>query len=280
MKSQPDGLPVTRSLTLASVLSLVVAVLVALASAAGLLNPSLVYPADELRLSFVSNDVVNLVVGLPALIGSMWLARRGKLVGLLLWPGALFYAVYNYIAYLFGVPFIVLYPVYLIIFTLGVYTTIILMASTDARAVGRQLRGAVPDRLAGGVITGLGILFLFRAVGVIASALVSQTPGGPPDLPVLIADFFTTGAWILGGILLWRREDLGYVAGLGLLFQASTLFLGLILFLVIQPLMTAAPFSLTDIVVVIIMGLPCFIPFTLFLRGVGGRRHHPGSAET
>lgn len=85
-----DRLPITRRLTLAYVLSLVIALLIAIASAAGLFYQSYIYPSDDLRLTFVPNDVVNLVIGLPALIGSMWFAWRGKLTGLLLWPGALF----------------------------------------------------------------------------------------------------------------------------------------------------------------------------------------------
>jgi hypothetical protein len=35
------------------------------------------------------------MIGLPILRGSMGLARRGKLLGLLLWPGALFYVLYH-----------------------------------------------------------------------------------------------------------------------------------------------------------------------------------------
>ncbi len=59
------------------------------ASAAGLLFPAALYPAQALRQSFVTNDVVNLVIGLPFLLGTPALARRGRLAGLLFWPGAL-----------------------------------------------------------------------------------------------------------------------------------------------------------------------------------------------
>src|SRR5689334_16130040 len=40
---------------------------------------------------FRAHDLFNLAVALPVLLASVWLARRGSLVGLLLWPGALFY---------------------------------------------------------------------------------------------------------------------------------------------------------------------------------------------
>jgi hypothetical protein len=83
-----SGLPTRRSLTLIYVLSLLIALLMAAASAIGLLYHAAIYPSKELFESFVSNDIVNLLIGLPILLGSMWWARRGKLLGLLLWPGA------------------------------------------------------------------------------------------------------------------------------------------------------------------------------------------------
>ena len=46
--------------------------------------------------------------------------------------------------------------------------------------------------------------------------------------------------------MLWRRTELGYVAGLGLLFQASMLFIGLIAFLLLRPLLSTVPFDLGD----------------------------------
>ena len=106
--SNPDSsshrLPITNRLTLLGAASLVVALLAAILSIAGLLFQEAVYPTEELRQSFVANDVVNLLIGLPILLVSMALARRGKLIGLLFWPGALFFVVYNAIAYVFALP--------------------------------------------------------------------------------------------------------------------------------------------------------------------------------
>jgi hypothetical protein len=76
---------------------------------------------------------------------------------------------------------------------------------------------------------------------------------------------------IVGGVLLWRREPLGYVTGTGLLFQASMLFIGLIAVLLLRPLISGAPFLPVDILVVFAMGLVCFVPLALFLRGVGSK---------
>ena len=104
--SSSATLPVKRDLRPAYRLSLVVAVLMAVVSAAGLvLSSAGLYGNDpELGLGMteaeagllvpglLGQDAFNLIVGVPLLPGSMWRARRGSLVGLLLWPGALFYA--------------------------------------------------------------------------------------------------------------------------------------------------------------------------------------------
>ena len=60
---------------------------------------------------------------------------------------------------------------------------------------------------------------------------------------------------IAGGMLLWRRKALGFVAGTGLLFQTSMLFVGLIAILILQPMLTGVDFSLIDVLVVTIMGM-------------------------
>ena len=98
--AQSERLAVKHSLAPIYALSGLAALLMIGASIAGLLYQSSIYPTDELLLSFVPNDVVNLVIGLPILLGSMGLAWRGKLIGLLFWPGALLYVLYIYINYL------------------------------------------------------------------------------------------------------------------------------------------------------------------------------------
>ena len=74
--------------------------------------------------------------------------------------------------------------------------------------------------------------------------------------------------WIAGGVWLWRRQALGYAAGAGLLFQASMLFIGLLVFFLLQPFLTATAFPMQDFGVIFVMGLVCFVPFALFIRGI------------
>jgi len=269
----PSGsLPVKYGLALFYAFSFLVALLMTAASLAGLLFQSSIYPTDELRLSFVPNDVVNLVVLLPILIGSMGLAWRGKLIGLLFWPGALLYVLYTYIVYLFAAPFNALFLVYLTLVMLSVYMLAGLMMSIDGEIVRQRLQGVVREKIAGGVLSGLALLFFLRVIGVVLSALSNQEMLSQAETALLVTDFIIAPAQFIGGILLWQRKTLGYVGGVGLLFQASMLFIGLIFILFLQPLITAVPINLTDIFVVFVMGMICFIPFGLFLRGILSER--------
>jgi hypothetical protein len=238
---RPAGLRASPSWTLVYWLSAVVGLLMAAASLLGVLNPDGVYPSQALIQSFVPNDVVNLGLGVPLPAGALWLARRGRLIGLLCWLGAILYALYTYLIYLFALPFGAAFLLALTLVTLSAYVLLGLVAAIDGAAVGQRLRGAVPERVGGGVLAGLGTLFFLRAVGVAFNALASRTAPSAVEISTLAADFILTPAWVVGGIMLWRRAPLGYVAGLGLLFQASMLFVGLIAVLLLQPLLTAAP---------------------------------------
>ncbi|MGD1992745.1 MAG: hypothetical protein PVI59_06095 [Anaerolineae bacterium] len=267
-RPRPAALPVTRSLTLVYIFSLIIALLMTVASAVGLLFSDQLYPTEELWRSLVATDVLNLCIGLPILLGSIWCARRGKLLGLLFWPGALFYVLYHYIVYSFALPLNIGFLFSLLLLTLSAYTMAGLVASIDTNAVERRLSGAVLERVTGGVLAGLGIAFALLAIGTVLNGIVTRTPIPQAELALQISDSIVSGACIIGGVLLWRREPLGYVTGAGLLFQVSMLFIGLLVHFILQPFLTGAPFPMIDFVVVFVMGLICFIPFVLFLRGV------------
>jgi hypothetical protein len=122
IKAHNANLPVRNNLMLILIYasSLVITVLMAVASITGLIFHSKIYPTEELLRTCVPNDVVNLFIGLPILIGSMWLAWRGSLLGLLFWPGALFYVFYNAIGYVFALSSNAVFLMQLIIAALSV----------------------------------------------------------------------------------------------------------------------------------------------------------------
>src|SRR5688500_803745 len=215
---------VTRDLTLAYVVSLVVAVVMTIASVAALVDWNRIYPDAESTLLplFVGQDALNLIVGLPILLGSMWLSRRGSLVGLLLWPGALFYVLYDYGYYVLGAPHTVLFIPYIALMTLSAYAMIGIVVSIDAVAVRDQISAGTPARLIGGFLVGLALLFTALWSALSLSASLSGAPFDMVPRVVTTLDLTVQlPALFVGGMLLLRRHALGYVVAAGLLLQAS-----------------------------------------------------------
>ena len=126
-KVDPKPLALDQKYKTEQVISLVVAVSVALASIISLVFRHQVYPSEELVRSFIANDIVNVLIGVPVLLLALRMVRLNKLLGLLLWPGALLYGMYNYLVYLLSVPYSFVYPI---------YPLIILLSGIDYNQVG------------------------------------------------------------------------------------------------------------------------------------------------
>ncbi len=244
-------------------LSVIIASLMAAASLAGLLYAGPIYPAGELRHWMVANEAVNVVVGVPLLLGSLWQARHGRLLGLLCWPGALFYVMYVYLAYLLSVPLGVLFLPYLLIFVLSTYTLIGLLATMDGEAVRRELDGRVPPRLFAAILLTLGGLILAREVALIASATSSHAVVDGQQLAQWIDDgALACPALLIVGAALWQRMALGYLAGPGLFLGYGALSLGLI-----PGMASASPPDASGMAVALVMAVVCLVPFARFVRG-------------
>ena len=264
------NLPIKHNLTAAYIASLIIAFVMAVASVAGLLNGTGVYPGLEAKMLplFVGQDALNLIVALPALLGAIWLARRGSLIGLLLWPGALFYVLYDYGYYVLGAPFNAFFLPYIALMTVSGYTIIGIMASIDGEAVRERLAGTVPSRLVGGVLVAIALLFVALWTAMTLSAL---SGGGTLDNiahVVVIMDLtIQLPALFVGGILLWRREPLGYIAAVGLLLQAGTYLIGLSIITILQEVVMNLPFDPIAVVPGVVIGAACLALIAPFVRG-------------
>lgn len=207
---------VTRSLTLAYGASLVLAALVALASVAGLTRSAGDLYADSASV-LVSRgaDAANLVL-VPLLLFTMWAARRGRLLGLLLWPGALFYTLYAYLPYTISASATWLLFVDVALVTLSAFTLIGLLATIDASVV-RQRLAQAPAGWVGGALVAIGLLAYAGLLSNAGSTLAEVGGRGH-----WVADWTVgTPVLVLGGVLLWRRAPLGYVVAAGLLLVSA-----------------------------------------------------------
>ncbi len=263
-----NSLPLLRKLKPIFILSLLITLATASTSLVGLLNTSTIYPNVALQSAFATNDIVNLIIGVPFLLGTMWATSRHKLNGLLYWPGALLYVLYNHITYLFAMPQSWAFVVHLLIVAATIYTVVVLFMHIDSQKVKSIIEGALPAKFTGGVLAGLGIVFLLRGASTVGTIYNGHSLVGDPDVATLIADSVLALIWIIGGIALWRHRTVGYAVGPALLFNVNLLFLALIVLMLIQTLTTIWGYALIDFVVIIVMALVCLVPLGLYIHNM------------
>ena len=264
-----------NNLKILHILSLIIALFVALVSIISILFKDSFYLTENLIQTFVPNDIVNLIIGLPFLLISLWLTKKGKIIGLLCWPGALFYILYIYFLYVLSVPFNILFLPYLVIFSLTIYTLIGVIASIDQNAIKEHLSATIPAKVLGGILIGLSVLVIIRQIVLIIIALLGNSTISPQELALWIDDF-TIGspAMLIGGYFLCKKKALGYTIGAGLFIAYGLLSLGLIPFLVIQSHLKNTAIDLFGIVILLIMTMICIIPFVFFVRAANKELIH------
>ena len=258
-------------LRLAYIASLLVAVGMAAVSLAALVDWDRVYPGIEAKMLplFVGQDALNLVVGLPILLGAMVLARRGALIGLLLWPGALFYVAYDYGYYVLGAPYTVFFLPYIGLVTVSMYAAIAVVVGIDGTAVRERLSGVVPVRPVGGFLAVVALLFTALWTMLNLSAAAGSSPIDPVLRVVTIMDLSVQlPALLLGGILLWRRAPIGYVVTAGLLLQAAAYLVGLSAITLLQEALMGTPIDPIAVFPGFVIGAVSLAFVAFFVRGV------------
>ena len=267
-KTIPQQLPLNGNPSSILLLSAAVALVMTVFSGLGFLIPDVFYPNPGLLKQYLANDLVNIILGLPLFFFALVLMRRGKLLGLLLLPGALIYVIYNYIGYALGRPWTWITVINLGLVFLSSFALIRLLKAMDHRAVMEQMEGRVGRKISGWILVIFGLAFIALAISTIFTGIQEGTIPPLGENAVSVADIVVSLAWVSGGILLLRKKPLGFSTGLGLLIAASFLFIGLILFFFIAPLVAERAFDWIEVITVLVMGLVCFIPTGLFWRGV------------
>lgn len=170
----------------------------------------------------VGQDFVSLAVGLPVLLASAALARRGSVAGLLVWAGALFYFAYTYAFVVVG-GFNPVFPLFVLIVALGLHGLVSLLLTLDPERVRERFGAATPVRLAGGYLFTIGAVFAVMWTGMsVAMITAGKTPEPVLHLVVAIDGCVLLPALLAGGWKGWHRAAWGFALG-GLLLTKVTL---------------------------------------------------------
>jgi hypothetical protein len=201
-------------------MSVLIALLLGITAAAGLMDPSIYAPfvtEPVLAVGLPIQDGVSLVAA-PLLLLAIYFARRGSVRAWVVWTGLVLYATYFYAFYVFGFVYTVYYPLYLAIVGLGIYTLIGLLLGVDAVVFPRLLDAATPVRLLS-VILGVPILLVPVWLGRIQQRIATQEVFDA-DLVFVLDLTILIPALVLTAVQLWRRRPMGYLLSGVLLVKA------------------------------------------------------------
>jgi hypothetical protein len=173
------------------------------------------------------NDLITLIVGLPLLAVSAWMAFRDSLRGRLLLTGTLGFILYTYMSMATLTSFNALFVVYIALFTFSMYAFILSMMSFDLN----DLPNHFSDKLPRGWIAGLMFVITgFFALAWLGRIFAASQPGVVPALEnttTMVIQFMDLGliapAAVLSGILILRRSAWGYLLASVMLTKGATL---------------------------------------------------------
>ena len=199
-----------------------------------------------------ANDLVALVVGLPLLAVSFFLARRGSLRGRLLLTGTLGFFLYTYMSMCFGAAYNRLFLVYVALFGLSLYAFILSMMSFDLATLPAHFSEKLPRRGIAGMLIFTAAFLALAWLGRIAATF---TPGTVPVLENTTSLFIQAmdlalivPLCVLAAVLLVRRSPWGYLLAPVAVLKFVTMGLAVSL-MGLNQARVGAPVSMVELVV-------------------------------
>ena len=168
--------------------------------------------------------LVVLLAGVPTLACSMLLAARGSVAGVITWLGSAGFLIYNSLMFAFATPANRLFPLYLAMLALSVWSAGAVLWQADVTAFGTLFSARTPVR---GIAVYMWTVVALNAAAWLARIIPAVARGGTPaylrgtGLPVNVVYVQDLALWLpllaVAAAWLWRRRPWGYLlVGAGL----------------------------------------------------------------
>jgi hypothetical protein len=168
------------------------------------------------------SDVVTLVLGIPLLLYAAARYRRDSLRGGLLLLGTLVYFLYLYSSYALGTAFNPLFLVYIALFSTSLFAFVLLFVALATQFRMDQVAPDLPRR-------GIAVFMVFSGLATLViwlQPLLNELAHN--QLPAMLGAYSTkvtdvldlgliTPATFAAGVLIWRRNAIGYLVAFSLL---------------------------------------------------------------
>jgi hypothetical protein len=211
------------------ILSTIVTLLAALASAGGLLINNLYRDNDFVKLAWRTNDMITLFVVVPLLIISVFLSQKGFQRWLLIWIGLLGYTFYNFAFYLFGTAFNLFFLVYTALVSISAFSLILLFSQLDISSMASKFSVKTPVKYISIYLLLITVMLFIAEISIIIPFITSGTipetikQTGHPTGVVFALDFsIVVPVSIMAAVLLWQQKGWGYILSIMMLVKGFT----------------------------------------------------------
>jgi hypothetical protein len=173
------------------------------------------YDTVSMAAQAQANDLVTLLVGLPMLVISSWLAFRGSLRGQLLLTGTVGYFLYTYMSVSMLTAFNALFLVYVALFGLSVYAFALCIMSFDMQALPDHFTARLPRGWIAGLLFLMGAFLSLLWLSTVLSPILQNKTAPLDNTTTFVIQAMDLALIVplavLSGILLLRRSAWGYL---------------------------------------------------------------------
>jgi len=201
------------------------------------------YDTILIAIGFKTGDAVTLLLGIPTLIFSLFLYRRGSLRGGLLLTGALTYLLYTYGSMAFGAAYNNLFLVYLALLSASLFGLIFALTSFNLKTLAKNFSPRLPHRGMGIylILSGAILIFIWLALSILPALFTGKVPvevWSYTTIVTFVVDMaIIAPALIITGYMLLQRAPLGYLLASTLLVFIAILGTNLLVGGTVQMLM-------------------------------------------
>jgi hypothetical protein len=175
------------------------------------------YDTPLIAVGYRMGDAITLALGIPLLIISIVMYRRGSLKGGLLLAGVLAYFLYTYGSLAIGAAYNNFFLVYVILLSASFFALVSLLMSFDVSALPMRFSERLPRR---GVsiyliVSGIILCLVWLLLSIVPALLQGKAPPETAHYTTFITGAVDLGiiapALIVAGVLLFQRMPLGYL---------------------------------------------------------------------
>jgi hypothetical protein len=170
-----------------------------------------------IAVGFRVGDAFTLFVGIPLLLISFWMYRRGSMRDGMVLTGTLIFFLYNYGSLALGAAYNNWFLAYIILTMTALYGTLGLLMSFDLQTFPAHFSERLPRR---GIsifliISGVVLFCIWLFLSILPALIADKIPAEVASYTTIITFVVDMGiiapAMVIGGGMFLRREPLGYI---------------------------------------------------------------------